>query len=261
MKTYLLPKKEIFVSSAHKWYFGSLLLCLFCTSAGLGAQCWPEGFTHNTRPDQMWLSCETTASPNPLRGQSLWLQFDLGYPYALASSTIWNYNEPTLLELGVTRLAVDYSLDGQTWIAWGEIDLSPASGRRDYEGEAGPDFGGESMRYVLFTVLSTGNGQGGCAGLSEVRFDIDATVAVEEPALANSLEVFPNPAEDVVDVRLNRPIRELEVYDQQGRLLLRQQADGSRQLQLDLSQLPAAVYQLRLVDMEDQLYRRKLVLL
>ncbi|MEM7574157.1 MAG: T9SS type A sorting domain-containing protein [Bacteroidota bacterium] len=239
----------------------SFLLSLFCTSAGLSAQCWPEGFTHDTRPEQMWLSCELSPNPNPDREAGLWLQYDFGFPYSLTNSVIWNYNEPTMLELGVTRMAVDYSLDGQNWTHWGEIDLDLASGRRDYAGQAGPDFAGTAMRYVLFTVLSTGNGSdGACAGLAEVRFNLDATVSVEEPGLASALEVFPNPAEDVVDIRLDRNIQKVEVYDQQGRLLQTQSADG-RQLTLDLGHLPAGVYHLRVIDREEGFYRQKLVLL
>ena len=238
----------------------SCLLSLFCTSAGLSAQCWPEGFTHDTRPTQMWLSCEATPNPNPEREAGLWLMYDFSTPYNLTNSTIWNYNEPTMLELGVTRMAVDYSLDGQNWTTWGELNLDLATGRRDYAGQDGPDFDGASMRYVLFTVLNTGNGPDGCAGLSEVRFNLDATVSVEDPELATALEVFPNPAEDIVDIRLDATIQRVELYDQQGRLLQQQVVNG-RQLSMDLGHLPAGVYHLRVIDTDEELYRQKLVLL
>ncbi|MEL6276672.1 MAG: T9SS type A sorting domain-containing protein [Bacteroidota bacterium] len=238
-----------------------IILFFFILVAGkLRTQCWPEGFTHDTRPSEMWLSCTQTMSPNPDREEGLWLMYDFGETYGLSTTTIWNYNEPGMLELGVTQVAIDYSLDGQNWTSWGTQNLSLATGRRDYPGEAGPDLTGISARYVLITVLQTGAGNT-CAGLSEIRFDLDGTVSVIDLAQEDLLEAYPNPTKDFVQLRLpGKLLSTVEIYDQQGRLLNR--AFPQREsIRLDLANLPSGIYMLRALDGDGLLHRRKLTVL
>ncbi|MEM1358701.1 MAG: T9SS type A sorting domain-containing protein [Bacteroidota bacterium] len=235
-------------------------LVFFTVLSQLQAQCWPEGFTHDTRPEAMWLSCTPSANPNPVRGTGLWLHFDLGAEYGLGTSTIWNYNEPGMEELGVTRLAVDYSLDGHSWTSWGEVDLPPATGRRNYAGVIGPDLKGVRARFLVLTALTSAGEIPNCAGLAEVRFNLDETVSVREADIPNELEVFPNPTAGELQIRLpGKQIKSVGIYDQAGRLLQQTGYFGEAGT-LDLEGLPAgAYYLLRATDQAGMIYRRRIV--
>lgn len=225
----------------------------------LSAQCWPEGFTHDTRPEAMWLSCTPSANPNPVRGTGLWLHFDLGAEYGLGTSTIWNYNEPGMEELGVSRLSVDYSLDGLTWTSWGEVDLAPATGKRDYAGVAGPDLKGVRARYLVLTALTSAGEMPNCAGLAEVRFNLDETVSVRDTDIPNELAVFPNPTAAELQLRLpGKQIKSVGIYDQAGRLLQQTGYLGEAGT-LDLGDLPSGAYLLRARDLTGMIYRRRVV--
>ncbi|MEM6397005.1 MAG: T9SS type A sorting domain-containing protein [Bacteroidota bacterium] len=232
------------------------LLFFLLTSSTLTAQCWPDGFTHDTRPETMWLSCEMSESPNPERPAGLWLRFDFGQAYALSTTTIWNFNEPSYLELGTTRLEVDYSSDGVNWTNWGEVELDLAPGTTDYEGEAGPDLSGVTARYILFTMQEEDQGSG-CAGLSEVRFNLDQTVSSSEIENDDELDVYPNPSSGRFNIRLNgQSISEIIIYDQQGRLLDRIATRGPF-YELDISHLPGGIYPIAIQDTDGKQYRRR----
>ncbi|MEM9258831.1 MAG: T9SS type A sorting domain-containing protein [Bacteroidota bacterium] len=237
--------------------FASLTLTSLCCQ--LHAQCWPEGFTHDTRPEAMWLSCTPSENPNPAREVGLWLHFDLGAEYGLGSSTIWNFNEPGMEELGVTRLAVDYSLDGHSWTSWGEVDLPLATGRRDYPGVIGPDLKGVRARFLVLTALTSAGEIPNCAGLAEVRFNLDETVSVREADIPNELEVFPNPTAGELQIRLpGKQIKSVGIYDQAGRLL-RQTGFIGEVGALDIEELPAGTYLLRARDQSGMIHRSRVV--
>ncbi len=237
----------------------NILISLFLIAAfaELPAQCWPTGFTHDTRPQAQWLSCEPAPSPNPARGEGIWLFYQFDFPYGLGATTIWNYNEPGFLAFGAGRLAIDYSLDGETWTAWGELELDPATGRRDYPGQAGPDFGGAAARYVLFTVLETGEPDMTCAGLAEVRFEIDNLTASEEIPADQDLQVFPNPTRDVLWLRLpGGRLSEIVLFDAQGKPVWRR-TPRQEQVSVNVEALPAGLYLLQGVDDRGRVYQEK----
>ncbi|MEM9930281.1 MAG: T9SS type A sorting domain-containing protein, partial [Bacteroidota bacterium] len=79
-------------------------------------------------------------------------------------------------------------------------------------------------------------------------------------------EVFPNPARDALTVRyqLDRPLDDLSVYvyDQLGQRVLQVPvfANGRGQAQLDVQQLPAGVYYLRLQSSDGLSAARKVIL-
>ncbi|MEM6878041.1 MAG: T9SS type A sorting domain-containing protein [Bacteroidota bacterium] len=234
----------------------TLLLCVSC----IRAQCWPEGFTHNTRPETMWLSCEPAISPNPDRPASLWLSFDFGASYALNSTTIWNFNEPGYLVLGVTQMALDYSTDGVNWTDWGTFELNLATGTTDYEGESGPDLTGVTARYILLTVIEGGQNTG-CAGLSEIRFNIDQMVSIQELADFEQLDAYPNPTAGILNLRLpENKLSNISLYDQRGRLIENRTSAGEFD-RMDLSIYPSGIYLLVVTDEEGKLHRRRVTVL
>ena len=234
------------------------LLVLFLAS-DLLAQCWPEGLTHDTRPGGQWLSCRPAPSPNPVRGDGIWILYDLGYRYDLGPTTIWNYNEPGFLPYGITRLQVDYSLDGVDWTDGGTYDLRPSSGRRDEAGQAGPDLSGVEARYLLFTAVANGENQMSCAGLAEVRFDLQSvTTPTEAPVVPSRLEVFPNPSAGQISVRLPKTsIQALYLYDPQGRELNQWRVDDT-QMAIELGDYPPGIYLLRAVGTDGTTFQERL---
>jgi hypothetical protein len=118
----------------------------------------------------------------------------------LGKSHWWNHNVPATLQDGAKNIAVDYSIDGVNWTAFGTINLSQANGHKFYEGETGPDFNGIDARYVLLTVLDNYGGQ--CASISEVKIDVELSTAVEDPRQSQCFDVgiWPNPFNQFVNL-------------------------------------------------------------
>ena len=114
-----------------------------------------------------WLSCEKTASPNADRGDSHWVQYDLGAIHKLSHSRFWNINKSGEFQNGFRDVAIDYSVDGITWETLGTFVLEQGNGDAIYGGTKGPDFGGVEAQYVLVTGLSNWGG-GPCAGFTEM---------------------------------------------------------------------------------------------
>lgn len=59
-----------------------------------------------------------------------------------------------------------------------------------------------------------------------------------------SVQVFPNPATDVLYLRIDEPLQEIRVYDIAGRLLMSEQPHGLQEVTLPVSSLPCGIYQL-----------------
>ncbi|HIJ67237.1 MAG TPA: hypothetical protein HPP87_09655, partial [Planctomycetes bacterium] len=152
-----------------------------------------DGLTGNQH-DAMWESTWTSAfgssaapSPNPARGTSVWIYYDLGYVYQLALMHVWNDNEEEQTARGCKNVTIDYSVDESTWYELGTYEWPEAPGSPSYTGFDGPDFGGASARYVLITANSNFPGNDGAYGLSEIKINIST-----EPPDSNSPQ--PDPA-------------------------------------------------------------------
>lgn len=110
-----------------------------------------------------------------------------------------------------------------------------------------------------YTVLVTDNN--GCSNTSE---PIDFVVRVDElPAFLKAVTLSPNPFSDQLNVQIQveRPINlELAILAVNGELILRKQIQAVSNFQevLDLTSLPAGVYNLRLFN-EDGHFERKIV--
>ena len=140
----------------------------------LNAQCYPD--RHSTSVYDSWVSDEKTNNPNAIRGISHWIMYELGSTYNLGQTHFWNLNDPDRLTEGVQNFYVDISSDGNTWKDLGEFSLSQASGLSTYEGEEGPDFGGEQANYILLTVKDN-FADGSIAGFGEMKIEL-TTVAL-----------------------------------------------------------------------------------
>jgi hypothetical protein len=129
--------------------------------------------------DSYWQSCTTKANPNPVRGNSHWVMYDLGKVYDLSSSWIWNVNENSELNTGAKKVIIDYSTNQSSWSSLGEFDIERGSGEVSYQGIKGPDFNKAKARYVILTVTENW-GNGSCYGIAEVRFNLTEENEIKE---------------------------------------------------------------------------------
>jgi hypothetical protein len=136
------------------------------------------GNQHGTYWEDGWVSdidagSPPAASPNPARGTSQWIHYDLGYQYPLAVMHVWNTNEnywQDETDRGLNSITIDYSDDGTNWTELGTYSWPQAPGVDTYTGFDGPDFGGTCARYVLITINS--NHGDPDYGLSEVQLNL-----------------------------------------------------------------------------------------
>jgi hypothetical protein len=128
---------------------------------------------HSNNVMDSWLSCDTSANPNPTRGSSHWIMYDFGEKYKFTETKVWNYNVEGLTEYGGKSVIIDYSDDGTTWYSLGPINWTQASGDNTYEGEIIDAMMDVAARYLLFTLEETW-GTYDCGGFSEIVFKVDS---------------------------------------------------------------------------------------
>lgn len=176
------------------------LLLLFCLD--LSAQAFPD--RHSTSYTDGWMSCQISTNPNAKeRDDSHWIMYDLGTTYALSKSTIWNVNSFDFVNNGMQDVVIDYSIDGETWIEWGNFTMDQGPISAFYEGDEGPDFSGVIARYVLITGIT--NYGGACYGLSEIRIDATNVVVSDTDDVLDDVELIaaPNPFSDLTQISIN----------------------------------------------------------
>lgn len=129
---------------------------------------------HSTAMETMWMS-DNVALPH-------WIRFEFDAPYKLNEMWVWNANsvmEP-VLGFGAKDVAIEYSLDGQTWTVLEEVpEFAQATGLEGYTANTTVDFGGAMARFVKLTIESN-RSEMPVGGLSEVRF-FQAPVRAREP--------------------------------------------------------------------------------
>jgi len=200
------------------YYISTILLF---TVQSVNAQCYPD--RHSTSWLDGWVSCETSANPNSVYGESHWIMYNLGYDYVLKDTKLWNTNELSHLGYGIQDYYIDYSLDGNTWINLGAFSLNQATGKSNYEGEDGPDFDSIKARYVLITPTS--NFGGSCYGFGELKINIIDPFEIIEDDIGFNAMVYPNPFINNVDLRIVSLYEDYPVtytlYDLLGRKIIR----------------------------------------
>ncbi len=143
----------------------SYTILFLLISYTMSAQCLED--RHTTSAIDGWLSCETQANPNAIRGMSHWLHLNLGSMRVLHDLQIWNMNHPNMLESGIKTVIIDVSNDASNWTTVDTFTFGRGNGSSYYKGFLGPDLGGISARHILLTAVD--NYGGGCYGLSELR--------------------------------------------------------------------------------------------
>jgi len=156
---------------------------------------------HSTELADMWMSSGT---------QPEWIQYEFDNAYKIDEMWIWNSNQliEAFIGFGARNVAVEYSLDGQTWTALeGVPEFARATGSAGYTANTTLDFGGVLARFVKLTINATWGGVAPQTGLSEVRF-------FYVPVQARD----PQPAIDATDVAIDAELtwragREAEAHE------------------------------------------------
>ena len=216
----------------------------------LSAQCFQD--RHDTSVANSWLSCEVRPNPNADRGESHWIQYELGELRKLSQMHFWNLNNPETLDSGVKLLAIDYSLDGIDWVEWGTWPFEQASASGFYEGNEGPDLDGILAEYLLLTVIETHGGD--CAGFSELRIDLqEVTTADDLESDDGFIALQPNPASVYTDLVINVSRGQtalMQLQDFTGKVISSEEVkivSGMNKLRMELASVPSGEYLVRLL--------------
>jgi hypothetical protein len=147
----------------------------------------------DNREDNNWLSCTAQASPNSMRADGHWIQYDLGQNYLVDQTHVWNYNVTGETDKGFNNVAIDVSLDGNSWTTIGTYTWPYASGSSDYSGFIGPDLMGVNARYILVSSLDPTST---CRGIGKIVFNVSYCPNVG----ATCDDGDPNTTNDLIDV-------------------------------------------------------------
>lgn len=235
-------------------YYLTILLIASCHLFGL-SQCYMD--RHSTSWYDNWASCTPKVSPNPSRGLSHWVLYDLGYNYTIKDAHFWNYNDPGHLNFGAKTLIFDISDDGVEWIQHKVLQVELASGLPIYEGVKLGSLGIDKARYLLVTVAENYGGK--CFGYAEIKFDVDyisATYQDDEKLPCMALEVLPNlfseQAKLVVQSNCHVPLR-LRIESILGQTIFEEQllADMPYERSLNRKNFNPGVYVASITDGRD----------
>jgi hypothetical protein len=119
---------------------------------------------HSVALPDMWM---TTG------GLPAWVQYEFDKVYKLDKMLVWNSNQAieSFLGFGAKGVAVEYSLDGQTWTAVeGVAEFAKATGAPTYTANTTVEFGDAMAKFVKITINGNWGGMAQQTGLAEVRF-------------------------------------------------------------------------------------------
>lgn len=130
-------------------------------------------------------------------------------------------------------LPVDNRVPGGVWLS--------RTGRVSFSGSTltGLSVGYDTILYVVR------NNCGSDTARKSIRVSDCAGSSIREIAATKTVSLAPNPAKDWLRLRLSETIRDLQVSDLSGRIVLRSEP-GTEELLLDVSSLPSGLYFLRL---------------
>lgn len=242
-------------------------ICIFISliiATTASSQCYSD--RHNTSISSAWLSCEKTANPNAIRGDSHWVNYDLGEVKKLGQVHFWNINNPEYLDAGARQILVDFSIDGQVWESWDalwEVEQGTESGF--YEGEVGPDFDGIQARYVLLTILNSHGSD--CAGFAELKINFKDPTSLDDIDFSSkNILAYPNPAVDftLLDIHSQESgYSTIEITDMNGRVVKSQPCRlimGEQQVRLGLDGILSGKYLLRVISASTELSTELIVI-
>ncbi|MEN7549403.1 T9SS type A sorting domain-containing protein [Rapidithrix thailandica] len=87
-------------------------------------------------------------------------------------------------------------------------------------------------------------------------FDSDRITGIDDEPLQQQVNVYPNPARDVIYIHSEIGINEMALVDLSGRIIQRQSYSRQKRLELSLSTLPKGMYLLHLNTQQGQLVKK-----
>lgn len=226
----------------------------------VNAQCGESG--HSINAKDSWLSCERSLIPNSNDNEEYhWIYYDLGYEYPIGTLQIWNYNVENETGNGIKDGELFYSEDGQNWVSNGLFQIPASNGQNDYEGWSGINLSGKNARHILLVAYSNWENSN-CIGLSEVRFNITEPITSTKKSkiVATTLNVFPNPVNQVLTIELNDQtvMQELVILNNTGHEIWRKNGNQTN-WKVDVNRFPAGMYFVKIWTDEQQYATRKFI--
>lgn len=232
------------------------IVCMLIGMVSLGyGQC--EDKAHSPFANDGWVSCTTSVAPVTERGDVHWIQYDLGHVYNLDSIYIWNHNVWGQTGYGVKEVHIDYSIDGTSWQSAGVHTIDQAPGSWRYQGSQGPILDQVDARYLLFSVLSTWDPTAACAGISEIKINVDTPTNTYDVA-NTEWSISPNPTYDQLEINLDdvSGIQAVEILDAIGRRI--QFVDHQASTSLSVADWQEGIYFVRVLT-EERTYSKSFV--
>jgi hypothetical protein len=73
------------------------------------------------------------------------------------------------------------------------------------------------------------------------------------------VEVFPNPASSVLNIKLNAPQQQYSIIDIKGNTLMQNSINKQEQLQIDITTIPSGFYVISFINKQGYISREKFV--
>jgi hypothetical protein len=89
--------------------------------------------------------------------------------------------------------------------------------------------------------------------------DLDSTLTVKENEAMAQVELFPNPAASVLNIKLNAPQQQYGIIDIKGNTLMQNSIIKQEQLQIDITALPSGFYVINFINKQGYITREKIV--
>jgi hypothetical protein len=98
-----------------------------------------------------------------------------------------------------------------------------------------------------YTVTYTYSDGNGCTAAADLNYTVDCMVGLEMIGSNGSINVYPNPATTQFTIASNTAITGMvELFDEAGKLVLSQKVTQLKSKQIDVKQLPAGTYNLKI---------------
>jgi hypothetical protein len=89
--------------------------------------------------------------------------------------------------------------------------------------------------------------------------DLDSTLSVKENEAMAQVEVFPNPASSVLNIKLNAPQQQYSITDIKGNTLMQNSISKQEQIQIDITTIQSGFYVISFINKQGYISREKFV--
>jgi len=229
------------------------ILFLCYSTLSLFSQCYPD--RHNTSLESSWISCQSSANPNPAQSSGHWILYELEEKRTISSIKLWNLNHPDYLDSGVKTISIDYEVRDGIWENHSNHTVAKAEASGFYEGE---ELNLES-EFVTDKVLITfsENYGGNCFGIAEARIGTKqalSTSVFDTPLDYFNISVSPNPFFELAAVSLENisgNTFRYRILNNLGEIIREREVaapNGNASFEIDGKNLSAGVYYLQVLD-------------